>query len=67
MQACPFKAITIEEIRDRKGNFIKNTSRVNPGLCMGCGTCVSVCQSKSVDLIGFTDDQVYAELESLLA
>ena len=67
VQTCPFKAITIEEIRDRKGNFIKNTSRVNPGLCMGCGTCVSVCPSKSVDLIGFTDDQVYAELESLLA
>ena len=34
------------------------TSRVNPGLCMGCGTCVAVCPSKSVDLIGFTDDYI---------
>ncbi len=65
-KTCPFKAISIEEIRDRKGNFVKNTARVNPGLCMGCGTCVAVCPSKSVDLIGFTDDQVYAQIESLL-
>ncbi len=65
VKACPYQAIAIEEIRDRKGNFIKNTSRVNPGLCMGCGTCVAVCPSKSIDLIGFTDDQVYAQVESL--
>jgi heterodisulfide reductase subunit A len=32
---------------------------------MGCGTCVAVCPSKSVDLIGFTDDQIYAQVESL--
>ncbi len=66
VKACPYKAISIEEIRDRKGNLVKMTSRVNPGLCMGCGTCVAVCPSKSVDLIGFTDDQVYAQIESLL-
>ena len=65
VKACPYQAIAITEIRDRKGNFIKNTSRVNPGLCMGCGTCVAVCPSKSADLIGFTDDQVYAQVESL--
>lgn len=66
VKACPYNAISIEEICDRKGNLVKMTSRVNPGLCMGCGTCVAVCPSKSVDLIGFTDDQVYAQLESLL-
>ncbi len=65
VQACPFKAISKEDILDRRGNFVKSTSRVNPGLCMGCGTCVAVCPSKSVDLIGFTDDQVYAQVESL--
>jgi heterodisulfide reductase subunit A len=64
-RACPYKAIERVEIKDRKGNFVKWTARVNPGLCMGCGTCVAVCPSKSVDLEGFTEQQIYAEIESL--
>ncbi|MCF0234193.1 MAG: CoB--CoM heterodisulfide reductase iron-sulfur subunit A family protein [Thermoguttaceae bacterium] len=66
VKACPYQAISKEEIRDRRGNLIKMTSRVNPGLCMGCGTCVAVCPSKCADLRGFTDDQVYSQIESLL-
>jgi heterodisulfide reductase subunit A len=53
------------EIKDRKGNVVKWTARVNPGLCMGCGTCVAVCPSKCVDLEGFTEQQVYAQIECL--
>jgi heterodisulfide reductase subunit A len=45
--------------------FIKHTARVNPGLCMGCGTCVSVCPSKSIELQGFTEQQIYAMVESM--
>ena len=66
VKTCPYQAITLEDIRDRKGNFVKKTARVNPGLCMGCGTCVAVCPSKSVDLEGFTEEEVYAQIESLL-
>ena len=65
VRGCPYHAIDKAEIRDRKGNLTKRTARVNPGLCMGCGTCVAVCPSKSVDLDGFTEQQVYAMLESL--
>jgi heterodisulfide reductase subunit A len=65
VRTCPYHAIDRAEIRDRKGNLVKWTARVNQGLCMGCGTCVAVCPSKSVDLEGFTEQQVYAMLESL--
>jgi heterodisulfide reductase subunit A len=65
VRTCPYNAIDKAEIRDRKGNLVKYTARVNQGLCMGCGTCVAVCPSKSVDLEGFTEEQVYAMLESL--
>ncbi len=65
VRTCPYNAIDRAEVRDRKGNLIKRTARVNQGLCMGCGTCVAVCPSKSVDLEGFTEQQVYAMLESL--
>ena len=64
-QACPYHAIERTELRNGKGVFIKRTARVNPGLCMGCGTCVAVCPSKSADLQNFTDQQVYAMIESL--
>ena len=66
VRACPYDAIERAEIRDRKGNIVKRTARVNQGLCMGCGTCVAVCPSKSIDLEGFTEQQVYAMLESLV-
>jgi heterodisulfide reductase subunit A len=66
VRTCPYHAIERAEVRTPRGAFIKNTARVNPGLCMGCGTCVSVCPSKSADLQGFTDQQVYAEVESLV-
>lgn len=65
-RACPYHAIEIAEIRDRKGELVKRTARVNPGLCMGCGTCVAICPSKSADLEGFTEQQIYAMVENLL-
>jgi heterodisulfide reductase subunit A len=65
-RTCPYHAIEKVEIRDRKGNLVKHTARVNPGLCMGCGTCVAVCPSKSADLEGFNEQQIYAQVESLI-
>jgi heterodisulfide reductase subunit A len=66
VRSCAYNAIEKAEIRDRKGNLIKRTARVNPGLCMGCGTCVAVCPSKSVDLDGFSEQQVYAMVANLI-
>jgi heterodisulfide reductase subunit A2 len=65
VRACPYSAIEKAEIRDRKGNLVKRTARVNQGLCMGCGTCVALCLSKSIDLEGFTEQQIYAMLDTL--
>jgi heterodisulfide reductase subunit A len=64
-RACPYHAIEKAEIRDRQGKLVKRTARVNPGLCMGCGTCVAVCPSKSADIEGFSERQIYAMVESL--
>lgn len=58
--ACPYQAIEAEEIKDRNGNLIKTVAKVNPGLCQGCGTCVSFCRSKSIDMQGFSNEQMYA-------
>ena len=64
--ACPYNAIEHEEIKGRDGSLIRTIARVNEGLCQGCGTCVAFCRSKSIDIQGYTNEQVYAEVMSLL-
>ena len=64
--ACPYQAIERQEIKDRGGNVVKTVARVNPGLCQGCGTCVAFCRSKSIDIQGYSNDQMYAEVMALL-
>ncbi|MCU0638506.1 MAG: CoB--CoM heterodisulfide reductase iron-sulfur subunit A family protein [Candidatus Krumholzibacteria bacterium] len=64
--ACPYQAIEREEIRTRDGKLIKTVAKVNPGLCQGCGTCVAVCRTKAIDLQGFSNEQVFAEVMALL-
>lgn len=64
--ACPYQAIEKEEIRGRDGKLIKTVAKVNPGLCQGCGTCVAFCRSKSIDIQGYTHEQVYAEVLAVL-
>jgi heterodisulfide reductase subunit A2 len=64
-RGCPYHAIDAAEIRDRQGHLVRRVARVNPGLCMGCGTCVALCPSKSADLEGFSEQQIYAMVESL--
>ena len=63
--ACPYGAIEDYEIKDRKGNVVKRVAKVNEGLCQGCGTCVAICRSNSIDLDGFTDEQVFSEIVTL--
>ncbi len=64
-RGCPYHAIDQAEIRDRQGKLLKRVARINPGLCLGCGTCVAICPSKSADLEGFSEQQIYAMVESL--
>ena len=65
INACPYKAIEDFNILDRSGKVLRTVANVNEGLCQGCGTCVSVCRSKSMDLDGFTDEQVYLQIATL--
>jgi heterodisulfide reductase subunit A len=63
---CPYQAIERETIKARDGSVIKTIAKINEGLCQGCGTCVALCRSKSIDLHGYTNQQVYSEVVALL-
>ncbi len=56
---CPFSAITF--IEDRA------VSEINKALCQGCGTCVAACPAGAISGTGFSNQQVLAQIEGLLA
>ena len=55
---CPYGAISYDEE--------KGVSVVNEATCKGCGTCVATCPSSVATAKGFTDQQIFAEIEGLL-
>ncbi|BDU78439.1 CoB--CoM heterodisulfide reductase iron-sulfur subunit A family protein [Mesoterricola sediminis] len=63
--ACPYQAIEQEEIKGRDGSVLKVVAKVNAGLCQGCGTCVATCRTKAIDIQGFSNEQIFAELMTL--
>ena len=64
-KVCPYGAITRKEIRDRAGNVLRWVSSVNVGVCEGCGACVVACRNHSIELDGYTDEQIYGEIVAL--
>ena len=60
--ACPYHAIQREAVKDRAGNILRYIAKVNEGVCVGCGVCVAACHSKTIDLRGYTDAQIYAAI-----
>ena len=65
LTACPYQAIGEETFSARDGRVLKIVASINPGLCQGCGTCVATCRTKAIDLQGFSNEQLYAELMTL--
>jgi heterodisulfide reductase subunit A2 len=60
LTACPYDAISMTEEGERKFAVISPTG------CKGCGGCVPVCPENAIDLLGYTDGQVTAMIESLV-
>lgn len=63
---CPYGAVERKEIRDRQGNLLKVVARINPAMCEGCGACVVGCRPQAIDLSGYNNEQVFAQLEALV-
>jgi len=63
--ACPYQAIEQEQIKARDGSVLRTLAKVNPGLCQGCGTCVATCRTKAIDIQGFSNEQIFAEIMTL--
>ena len=55
---CPYGAILFDQE--------KRISKVNEATCKGCGTCVAACPSSAAKAKGFSDIQMFAEIEGIL-
>ena len=62
---CAYGAIGPKEVRDRRGNLLDVIAHINEGLCQGCGACSVTCRSKSIEVQGFRDDQLFEEINSI--
>ena len=60
---CPYKAIEILLKRTVVGE--KQVAQINRVLCKGCGACTASCRSGSIDLKGFTNSEVVAQIAEL--
>ncbi len=58
INVCPFGAITFDDKQ-----FV---AEVNPALCKGCGACSAACPSEAPSLMGFDNNQLYAQIKSAL-
>lgn len=56
---CPYQAIAFDAATQK--------ARINATLCKGCGTCVAACPSGSIRQHLFEDDEIFSEIEGVLA
>ncbi|MBI4164338.1 MAG: CoB--CoM heterodisulfide reductase iron-sulfur subunit A family protein [Acidobacteria bacterium] len=59
LSLCPYTAIAYHEE--------KKKAEINEVLCKGCGVCVAACPSGSIQQHMFQDEQIFAEIEGVLA
>ncbi len=59
IHVCPYGAIAFDTE--------KKVAQINEALCKGCGACAAACPSEAVVLMGFNNQQIYAQIQSRLS
>ena len=67
-RVCPYGAITYSDKEFRmpdRTTKIRRVASVNPAVCQGCGACTVACPSGAMDLNGFANSQIMAEVDAI--
>ena len=65
---CPYGAITYqtkEFMQHDRSMLARRVASVNPAVCQGCGACTVTCPSGAMDLKGFSNRQIMAEVDAI--
>ena len=62
---CAYGAIGKKEIKDRGNRLVAVVANINRGLCQGCGACMATCRSKSIEVQGYTDNQLFSAINAI--
>ncbi|MBQ8508143.1 MAG: CoB--CoM heterodisulfide reductase iron-sulfur subunit A family protein [Clostridia bacterium] len=64
---CPYGAISYveKEVRGPEFRGVKRVAVVNEAVCQGCGACTVTCPSTAMDLKGFSNNQIMAEVDAI--
>ena len=67
-KVCPYGAITYVDKEFRmpdRTTKIRRVASVNAAVCQGCGACTVACPSGAMDLSGFSNKQIMAEVDAI--
>jgi heterodisulfide reductase subunit A len=63
---CPYQAITLIDNMNNVTGELRKVSEVNLAACQGCGACAMACPSGVPTLLGYSDQEVFAQIDELI-